>query len=111
MTYLRVRLVKCVPFPAALIMATSPGKVTFARQQRSEHWQHFDIVTVEKNKFSKYKECGQMIKYFGGTSNMKMHWRKHMEKRSPSLCSADQRAQTAALMVAMLLFGAGHLTN
>ena len=109
MTDLRVRLVKCVPFPAALIRATSPGKVTFARQQRSEYWQHFDIVTVEKKKFSKCKECGQRIKYFGGTSNMKMHWQKHMEKRSPSLCSADQRIQTA--MVAIFLFWAGHLTN
>ena len=94
-TYLHVRLVKCVPFPAALIMATSPGKVTFARQQRSEHWQHFDIVTVEKKKkLPKCKECGQMIKYFGGTSNMKIHWQKHIEKRSPSSCSADQRTQT-----------------
>ena len=110
MTYLRVRLMKCVPFPAALIMATSPGgKVTFARQQQTEHWQHFDIVTVEKKKFSKCKECGQTIKYFDGTSNMKMHWQKHTEKRSPSSCSADQRTQTA--MVAILLFGAGHLTN
>ena len=81
MTYLRGRLVKCVPFPAALIMATSLGKFTFARQPRSEHWQHFDLVTVEKKKFSKCKECGQMIKYFGGTSNMKLHWQKPMEKR------------------------------
>ena len=108
-TYLRVRLVKCAPFPAALTMATSPGKVTFTRQQRSEHWQHFDLVTVEKKKFSRCKECRQMIKYFGGTSNIKMHWQKHMEKRSPSSCSADQRTQTA--MVAILMFWVGHLTN
>ena len=73
MTYLRVRLVKCALFPAALIMATSPGTVTFARHQRSEHWQHFYLVTVGKKKFSMGKECGQMIKYCGGTSNMEMH--------------------------------------
>ena len=45
-------------------MATSPEKVTFARQQRSEHWQHFDLVTVEKKKFSKCKERGQDDKVF-----------------------------------------------
>ena len=91
---------KCVP--AALIMATSPGKVTFARQQRRKQWLLFDLVTVEKKKFTKCKECEQMAKYFGGTSNMKMHRQKHMEKCSPSSCSADQRTQTA--MVVILLF-------
>ena len=68
----------------------------FARPQRSQIWASFDLVVVDKVKYSVCKACGKQIKYFGGTTNMKLHARQHEEKPDGGNMGKSSSSKNAA---------------
>ena len=54
-------------------------------------------MVVDKVKYSVCKACGKQIKYFGGTTNMKLHARQHEEKPDGGKSSSSKNAAGATL--------------
>ena len=50
-------------------------KLSFDRQCRSEVWKHFEKKQIEGKLYSVCGRCGKKLRYFGGTSSMRAHWK------------------------------------
>ncbi|RYR47034.1 hypothetical protein Ahy_A07g032939 [Arachis hypogaea] len=66
--------------PAHLSLPPQPSG-SFGRKNRSEIWEHFiPIEGIEK--YARCKNCNGQIKYAGGASAMRQHWKRCFESNN-----------------------------
>ena len=65
-------------------------KLSFDRHCRSEVWKHFKKKEIEGKLYSECGRCGKTLRYFGGTSSMRAHWKTNYTGESLNEASPGQ---------------------